>query len=375
MGDWLNKEIPILLSMAHDRSESGRIALVEKISEVFLLNIADLSKKEEKLVQEFIEEIIEHESPAVRHALVSKFANAINATREVALRVGKSPIEIAGKTLAANENLYDDDLITIINKKSDDHAAAIATRKKISEAVCDALVTTGSVRVIQIVAENMGAKLSTKAIDVLINTARIASIIQKPLLMRPELNSQKAIELFWWVSKDLRKEALKKYGFGPGRLEEALGISIEKKLKTHLFEKDSDEAMMQISNWLNERDAISIRLLPQILRLNHYRLFNILLSRMSGLSLPLIDIIVKSKDVRLIVALSKSLEIDKGMFVSIFLMSRAIRNDEQIVNPSELRVSLETFDRLSIKNGKSMIYSWIENPDDLLNRSDVDVSL
>lgn len=374
MGSWSNEEIPLLLSMAHDRSETGRVALVEKIAKIFLVSSADLSQKENTLVEQFIEEIVKNESSDIRHALISQFAHAIHAARPVAMRVSKGPIEIAQATLAANENLHDDDLISIISVKGDDHAAAIATRNEISEAVSDALVTTGSLHVIQIVAENLGARLSSKAIDVLVSTARLASIVQKPIMSRPELSPDKAIELFWWVSKDLRREAVERYGFGPGRLDDALGKSIEAKLKTHLFEKDSDEAMIQLSNWLMERDAVSTKLLPQLLRLNHYRLFSITLSRMTGLDLKAIDAVVRSTDVRLIVSLCRAIGVDKGSFVSVFLMSRAARNDEQIVNPRELSLALETFDRLNVEDSLALIESWKENPQDLVTRTEKNVA-
>lgn len=369
MTSWLTEEIPTLLAMAHDRSEAGRVALAEKISEIFLMNAGDLPPKEETLVYNFIEELIHHESEKVRHALISEFANAIQAERSIALRVSRGPIEIAQATLSANENLEDDDLITIIEGKGSDHAAAIATRAVVSEVVADALVTTGSVRVIQMVAENLGARLSSNAIDVLVNTARLAAMVQKPLLARPELNADKALELYWWISKDLRREAMERYGFGPGRLDNALGQSVQAKLETHLFEKDDDEAMTHLASWLGERDSIKPDLLPRLLRMNHYRLFSITLSRMVGLSLDLVDAVVTSTDVRMIVALCRAIHVEKSYFVSIFLMSRAIRNDEQIVHPKELSIAMETFDRLSVEDSKKLVSSWAQNPSDLLLRT------
>lgn len=80
----------------------------------------------------------------------------------------RAPIDIARPVLVANENLADEDLIEIINTKGSRHASAIATRKQISEAVADALVTSGDLAVMQVVAENLGARISGRAIDIML---------------------------------------------------------------------------------------------------------------------------------------------------------------------------------------------------------------
>ncbi len=363
------KHIPELLDLARDTSEAGRLALVEKLSEVFLEQSLSLSRKEEELVNDLIEEILNNDNEALRHALIASFDKAVHASRAIAVRIGAAPIEIAKNVLVNNENLRDEDLVTIIKDQGDNHAAAIATRREVSEAVADALVTTGSMKVMQIVAENLGARLSPTAVDILVDTARLATMLQKPILSRPELPPEKALHLYWWVSKDLRRSAMERFGFGPGRLDHAKSDTVEQKLKTHIFEKDDDEAMKMLALWIEEREALSPALLSQLLRMNHYRLFNIVLSRMCELDLKYVDAIIDSAEPRLIVALCRNLSMDKGTFVSIFLMSRGGRNDEQVVNPRELSAALETFDKLSPDLARSMLATWRVNPEDLLQRA------
>jgi uncharacterized protein (DUF2336 family) len=362
MDNKVYQEIPALLALAHDRSEKGRLALVEKLGEVFLDQSATLTAREEKLVNELIEEILRTESEAIRRALITSFDKAVSAVRPIALRIAQGPIEIAKNVLVANTNLMDDDLIVVIKNKGGDHASAIAQRIQISEAVADALVSTGSLRVMQIVAENLGARLSSTAMDILTEAARIATMLQEPLLARPDLPSEKAINLYWWASKELRRAALDRYGFGPGRLDNALTRSIEDKMKTHLFERDDDTAMINLLSWITEREGLSTSLLVKMLRLNHYRLFNLALSHMTEIDIDAVDTIVNAHEPRLMVAIAKALDIDKGSFVSLFLMSRGGRKDEQVVHPRELSAAMETFDKLSTKDAKAMAYSWRLNP-------------
>lgn len=365
MDSSIHKELPALLAMAHDRSEKGRLLLADKLSEIFLSPPASLTHKEEVLVTKLIEDLIQHENASVRQALINRFAKALQAPREVAARIAQGPIEIARDILMVNENLSDDDLIMITKTKTSDHAIAIASRKAISEAVADALVTTGSLQIMSLVAKNLGAHLSTRAIEVMIEAARLGAVLQKPILSRPELTADNAMRLFWWVEKDLRRATLERFGYGPGRLDAALDQAVEEKLKAHVFESGDDESMLALADWLEERDALTTKLLPPMLRMGHYRLFNITLSRLNKLDLSLVDIMTEKAESRMLVALCRALSIDKGAFISIFLMARGGRPDDQIVHPRELSVAMQTFDRLKPAMAEAMVQSWRIDPSDV----------
>lgn len=366
----VRKELPSLLELARDRSESGRVLLCKKIAEIFLTSTAALTGHEQTLVNQLIEDLLKDSTLPVRQALITEFAESIEAARPLARPIAMGPIEIARPVLSMNKNLLDEDLIEVIESKGSDHAAAIATRKEISEAVADALVSTGDLSIMQLVAENLGAKLSGKAIEVLIDSARLASFLQKPILERPELNPDSAIRLFWWVSKDLRRASLEKFGFGPGKLSSALGKASEEILSALSLQKEDDNAMRSLADWLEERGALTVNLLLPLLRMEHYRLFNITLSRLSKLDLSYIDMInSNAANGRMMVVLCRALGIDKGMFVSIFLMARGARKDDQIVHPRELSQALEAFDKLLPDMAKSLIESWRTDPSAIIERA------
>lgn len=366
----IRKELPELFELAHDRSESGTITLCKRIARIFFTPAAALTDHEQSLVNKLVEDILKTSTTTVRQALITEFADSIHAPRPLARRIAKAPIELARPVLAINDNLADEDLIEIVNTKSSDHAAAIASRKQISEAVADALVTTGDLGVMQIVAENLGAKLTGKAIETLIDAARLASFLQKPIMKRAELNPDSAIRLYWWVSKDLRRATLEKFGFGPGKLAGALGKATDEILAALSLQKEDDDAMRSLADWLQERGALTTLILPHLLRMSHYRLFNITLSRLSHLDLEYIDAINdNAANSRMMVVLCRALGIDKGNFVSIFLMSRGARKDDQIVHPRELSQALEAYDKLDPDMARATVESWCVNPSNLVRRT------
>ncbi|MDD5585490.1 MAG: DUF2336 domain-containing protein [Alphaproteobacteria bacterium] len=365
----VQEELPSLFALAHDRSDSARLQLAGKLSDLFLDHETELTPREEQMVNELIDLLLKTEDDSMRHELVKKFANA-RLPRRLAMNLacGSALIDVARSVLKTCETLTDDDLITVVGIQSVDHACAVAERNHVSEAVADALVTTGSLLVMQTVAENLGAKLSPKAVTILAETARLVTSLQEPVMHRPELTPDAASRLYWWIAQDLRRNILERFGFSAGLLDLALARSIEQKLHEHIFERHDDEAMMRVADWLFERGAITLDLLPKLLRLNHFRLFNIALGRLADLDLALADIIVGEADGRLLAALCRALCVDKAGFVSLFLLSRGARQDEHVVHPRELTKALTAFDRLSLTVAQDMLRTWRQNPAYLLER-------
>lgn len=359
----LQKQLPAMFALAHERGDDSRVRLAGMLADVFLVEDAPLSLREEELVNELIDQLLQSRTPAIRAHLVNKFADSVRMPRRMAVSIGyDSNIEIAGRILATNPSLTDEDLVSIVATRGEDHAKAVAQRARISEAVADALVTTGSTEVMRVVAENLGAHLSPKAIDLVTGSARFTSALREPIMKRPEMTADAAARLYWWVSQDLRRYALDRFGFMAGQIDESLAKTIDEFLGHYTLERSNASAMEQVADWLQERQAISPRILPQVLRLGHFRLFNILLSRLSGLSLGLIDTISDEVGGRGLAAVCRAINVDKAAFVSIFLLSRGAREGEQVVHPRELSQALLSFDRLSPTLAQDLLRSWKLDP-------------
>ena len=368
----LQNKLPTMFALAHQRTEGARIELAGLLADVFLQENGRLSLREEELVNELIDQLMQTRSPALRAQLVEKFADTTRMPRKMALSLAQDAIDVAGPVLKLCQTLTDEDLITVVTKQGNMHARAIAERQSIAEAVADALVTTGDVKVMQLVAENMGAKLTPKAVEVLAEAARFALELREPIMKRPELPSDAALRLYWWVSQDLRRYALKRFGISAGQIDQALAKTVDEMLGYHQLDKTNDEVMTQVADWLADRQAVSVRILPQVLRLGHFRLFNILLTRLTGLDITLIDAIVGGEGGRELAVVCRALGIDKPGFVSIFLLSRGARADDQVVHPRELSLALVAFDRLSTNLAHDLLRSWKLNPSYLLkDNSDV----
>ncbi len=375
MSSRIQEQLPVLLGLARDRSEGARMQLAGMLADMFLVDGVALNAREEQLVNELLDSLLKTKDSNVRHELIKKFSDAIQMPRNMAVRFASDDIDVARAVLLTNDSLTEEDLTNVIQTQSADHACAIAARRAVSEAVADALITTGDIRVMQLVAENLGAKLSSYALGLLAEASRVTMSLHKPLMERPELTPDMASRLYWIISQDLRRLTLQRFGVALGQLDTALANTIDEKLNENLLIKNDEVAMISLAEWLEERMAIAPKLLPQILRLGHFRLFNIVLSRLGNLSLTLVDIIVAEAGGRTLAALCRAINIDKANFVSIFLLSRGARVDDQIVHPRELSLALAAYDRLPVDVAKDLLASWRENPNYILRRYESQVAL
>jgi uncharacterized protein (DUF2336 family) len=357
-------QLPSMFALAREHSEVSRIELAGMLADIFLNNSQSLTLREEEMVNELIDQLMFNSTPAVRSRLVQKFVDVTRMPRRIASNLAHdNSIDVARPILVASPTIADEDLIHVVENRGVDHALAIASRARISEAVADALVTTGDVRVMQLVAENLGAHLSRQAVDVVSDAARYSTELREPILRRPEMNAEAAMKIYWWVEQDLRRYTLKRFGMTTGQIDQALASTIAGFLDDHALEKTNDEVMDQVATWMEKHDAVNVHTLPQVLRMGHFRLFNMLLSRLAKLSLTLVDTIVSETGGRGLASICRALGVDKAGFVSLFLLARGGRPGDQAVHPRELSHALATFDRMTPAIAKDLLHSWNVNPD------------
>jgi uncharacterized protein (DUF2336 family) len=361
----IKEKLPRMLCLAHDDSESARIELAGMLADLFLQGDIPLSLREEEQTGELID-ILLHDGAgklasrnAARRHFAARFTDVTLMPRRIAVSLVKDSLDLARPILIQCPHLTDGDLVEVIGTQSRGHALAIAARKQISEAVADALVLTGDMTVMQSVAENLGAKLSHKAIDILGEAARRIAVLQDSVMHRPEMTADAASRLYWWASQELRRYALRRFGMTSGQIDAALANAIRTLLTEHELDKASDTAMLHIADWLEERNALTPTLLTQILRMGHLRLFSIVMSRLAHISLHRADALITEAGGRGLVALCRAIGLDKPSFVSVFLLSRAARPDDHIVHPRELSVALGAFDHMTPVLARQILRGWI----------------
>lgn len=366
----MSEKLPEIFSLARDRSEAGRLRLATMLADIFRAGV-DLNDREKILLNEIIDELIGNANPRVREMLAQRLADtpgSCQAPHRVLLTLACDPQpEVAGPVLRTAP-LKDDDLIFVVEAHGTPHALAIAERAQISETVVDALVATGEISVMTAVAENLGAKISSHAMNVLVEAARFTRKLQENLVQRPELTLDMGIQLYWWLETEMRRTVVRRFGITSGQVEEALEHSISDLLNSISGDRNEHAALEKVVEWFAARDALNPRVYIQCLRMGFFRLFSVMLAHQTGLDLPLVEGIVAEDGGRSLAVLCRSINVDKPSFVSIFLLSRGARPGEQIVNPRELSQAITAFDRLSTTDTQRVLESWRQDPSYLTER-------
>jgi uncharacterized protein (DUF2336 family) len=354
----LQDELPNLLSLAATKTPQARRTLAERLASLFLSQDSDLAEREQNMVQELIEELIGSMDPAFRQDMAMRLSKAPFLPKRLVMNLISDSAEVALPLLQSYKRFSDDELVSIIDTHGTDHAAAIALRREISEVVADALIVTGDIEIMSLVAENLGARLSPTAMKYLCDSARFHEILQAPIVKRPELSPDTARKIYWWLVPTYRQNVLKRFGFVQDHLDRTFEKVLEEFLQGYELIKDDDMAMQEAADWLMERQQITLKNLTHVLRLGYFRLFNIMLGQLSGLQSDSIEQLLNETGGGAFAAVCRALGADRALFISIFLLSRGGRSGEQIVHPRELSLAIAAFDRINQDVAEKMMEQW-----------------
>jgi uncharacterized protein (DUF2336 family) len=364
----VDQRLPEIFTLAHDKTESSRVKLAGILADVFLSD-NKLSDREQLLVNEIIDELLSNTTTEVRKMLAERLAHSDQVPHRVLLNLAcDQNLEVARPVLVQNAHLKDEDLIFVLEAHGKDHALAVASRRAIEEAVVDALVATGDIEVMEAVAENLGAKISSRAMHVMIEAARFGHKLHEPLVKRHELTADMGLHLYWWINSELRRVIMKRFGVSKGQVDQSLESAITDLLTSVEQDNHDTFAMQKVADWLKERECVNAKVMIQCLRMGFFKLFNILVCMKSGLDANLVEMMVAEDGGRSVSVLCRAMEFDKPSFVSIFLLSRGARPGEQIVNPKELSAALQAYERLDARTARGLIEGWKKDPSYLMGR-------
>jgi uncharacterized protein (DUF2336 family) len=172
-------------------STEKRMETLMRVTDLFVNGAPGYSDDATHLFDDVIGRLIDHVEARARVELSRRLAPIANAPIEAVRRLARDDsIEVSGPVLAASERLTDEDLVEIVQTKSQAHLAKIANRARLNEAVTEALVDHGDDAVADKVARNCGARFSEVGMSKLViraggNARLTESISQRPDIPRP----------------------------------------------------------------------------------------------------------------------------------------------------------------------------------------------
>jgi hypothetical protein len=153
-------------------TNAQRITMLSRVTDLFIEGAGRYTTGQINLFDEVIVKLVTAIEAKARAKLSSRLAPLHNAPSGVVRVLAfDDNIEVARPILTTSERLDDADLVANASNKSQQHLAAIAERKSLSEAVTEVLVARGDRQVVNSVARNAGARFSDAGFRMLVKRA------------------------------------------------------------------------------------------------------------------------------------------------------------------------------------------------------------
>ncbi len=196
-----------LAKIAVERSSEKRVALLHRITDLYVGGLGDHSESEELLFDEIMTRILD-DIPCEARAHAAVHLSALpSAPRGTMNKLARdADIEVARPVLGGSAALSDDDLITLARVSPQAHLQAIATRERLAGPVTDVLVERGDREVALTLTGNHGACLSEIGLFGLIDKADGDPDLQELLVERPDLSRDAVAKLTSMISQKLAEK-------------------------------------------------------------------------------------------------------------------------------------------------------------------------
>ncbi len=173
----------MLADLAKETTSEGRREILRKVTEAFDPGTA-MSGNDVAQFDEVLATVAADYSKQVRSQIARLVASSLSPFSRSAQRFAMDDIEVARPILEHSEALTDDTLLQVVGQKSQDHMMAVTRRRRISQAVSQALVERGDDAVVTSLLTNQKAEIGSEAYGLVAKRAETSPALQAPLVRR-----------------------------------------------------------------------------------------------------------------------------------------------------------------------------------------------
>lgn len=217
-------------------SNETRAKTAAKVAQQFVGN--NLNENERAAAEDIIRLMMADLALNVRKSLAQTISASKSVPHDIAWTLANDVIEVAQPLLEASGLLSDDDLMAIIRNKTEDFQVAIAGRKHVSSQVANALVDTGSVKVVSRLVVNEGADLPEATMIRVLDKFGDHKAVVDPIALRNRLPVMVAERLVNLVSDAVRDHLVMHHELSADVATDLL-LESRERATLYLFNKDT----------------------------------------------------------------------------------------------------------------------------------------
>jgi uncharacterized protein (DUF2336 family) len=206
-------EAPVTLKTPMDPSveQATRRHLAKRLADVICIPASQLTPQERHMAGDVLVELLRSADADIRESVAKRLVMLNEAPRTILVILAKDDIAIARHVLEKSKSLTDSDLIQISRKVSNEHRMMISKRRKVSDAVVDAVAEFLEEDVVESLLKNKGANFSETALQRILTVSRSHQKYVELLVKREELRPSHGLTMFWWANTANRKKILHRF--------------------------------------------------------------------------------------------------------------------------------------------------------------------
>jgi uncharacterized protein (DUF2336 family) len=240
--------------LCEDSDDDVRATLARKIGRLLPAMAKEENQRTRDLVLETLDKLARDQLPRVRAIIAEQIKSSRIAPKALALKLAHdAEIQVAAPILEYSPLLSDADLMEIVALAQVSEAlAAIAKRKNLSVAVCDAVIATMDIPATAALIGNGAANISKQAMDGLLNRAAEVASWHEPLVSRPNLSARVMRRIASFVSSSLIDRMVERQGLPPDAADE-----LKRSARKSIDQGELDEATTESAAVRRVKEALA----------------------------------------------------------------------------------------------------------------------
>lgn len=343
----------MLVDLAETSSRQKREFLYNRISEFLIEDHLKFSDSEKDIMADIICRITSDVEKSIRAKFAKTLAPREDIPKSLLVFLANDEIEVALPILQGCGLLAEHDLLDIVKHRSNQHRLAVAARDNIGEDLCTALCEINDPDITVTLLKNHSAQMPLLTLSYLGEQSEFIPEYQRPLLERPFLPKPIAEKMYRWVSMSLREYIAENFDVDVRALE----INIDDRNDTiDAISKDSDPSYRLVEK-LHRSGDLSPRFMIKSLHQGEIDLFEFSFAKLLGLEGESDDIrnIIYADNPEILAVASRSLDIDRVIFKSIYDLTASIREQNASILSPAKSVSMDFYDLLTQESAKAAL--------------------
>jgi uncharacterized protein (DUF2336 family) len=315
-----NSRFARLIDVENESSSERRRALLREVTEVFGDDEREHAEAKLANLDEVLSSVVSDFSREIRAELAAKIGPSKAPLGNTALKLALDEFDVARPILEHSTALSESHLLEVVSKKTQDHLAAVARRKDVSESVSHALVEKGDDRVVISLLENADAKIAHMTYEAVGDLALTRPSLHTPMVRHENLPVELLHDIYLEVEANLRREILARYdAISHGELDAALErsrVRLAKASRRPALEAAKAKARVEE---LRRRGELAPPVLIRLLREGPESrpTFIEAFAALAEVGADLVEKTVRGTDIDALAVLSRAAKFDRAVFVTL----------------------------------------------------------